>query len=156
MRPHGDAFGFQRAQGDGPRGNDADGNPAAEVPAAATVLEAPVFGGSGPVGVRGTRQFLQGIVVGATHIGVGNEDANRRTGGQPVLYPAHDAVGVRFPAGGIGKARRAAALQLPGDEGLVDAEARCHPVQDSADVAAVRLPRKGEDNACTYAVFHPR
>ena len=139
MRSDPYAFGLERGERDRAHGDQGRRDAAAEVAAAAPVLIAGVFDVGGIVRMGRTGESEIVLVIRAPRIGIGDQDAEWRAGRPAVEDAADDAEGVRFAAGGIRLALRAAFGQLRGDECFIHRDAGGKPVQHGADFRAVRF-----------------
>ena len=147
-----DAEAKQGALRDRARRDERGGEAAAEMPAAAVILEAVVLDEGGVVGVRGTRKGAG--IVAALRIGIFDEDAQRRAGGMPFENAGDETERVLLDAGGGIPAAGAAKGEFFFDEGGIDGDAGGKAVDNGADGFAVAFAEQRDGDGRSEGVFH--
>ena len=107
-------------------------DPAGEMPAAACVLKAAVFGKGGKVRVRGTGEIFHLLIVLGMLAFIFDHQRQRRAGGVAVVIAAEETEFVRFLPLGGDASRRAALGQLRPDAVQVEPDACGQAVQHEA------------------------
>ena len=123
--------------GHNPRGHNAQGEPAAEMAAAAGVVETAEFKVGGEIGLAGTGMLPELLVVFAAGVFVAEEDGERGAGGAALVHAGNNFREVVFHAGRRARSAGLAAGQIGRKIGLGERNAGQHAVQRHPDAGAV-------------------
>ena len=157
MRVHPHPARRQTLQRDGARRAERRGQAAGKLAAAADIVVSAEANVGRVIGVRGTDNAPQGLVVAAARVRVADEDAQRRAAGHAVRQPGDNLRRIRLaPRGGQRPLSGRAARQKRAQPLRIDAQPGGQPVHDGAHRLGMRLAEHGHPQPFSKRCAHAR
>ncbi len=134
------------------RGHNAQGEPAAEMAAAAGVVETAEFKVGGEIGLAGTGMLPELLVVFAAGVFVAEKDGERGAGGAALVHAGNNFREVVFHAGRRARSAGLAAGQIGRKIGLGERNAGQHAVQRHPDARSVGFTENTDSEFITKCI----